>query len=132
MGTYLGDCDDAEDARYVTVLSEGLKHGLNLVDTAINYRCQRSERAVGEAIRKAVDVGVAKRDEIVVATKGGFIPLEGSPPESRALYEKYLTSEYYDKGIITAADVVAGGHSLNPNFLANQSGAALRISASRQ
>jgi len=120
MGTYLGDCDDAEDARYVTVLAEGLKHGLNLVDTAINYRCQRSERAVGEAIRKAVDVGVAKRDEIVVATKGGFIPLEGSPPESRALYEKYLTSEYYDKGIITAADVVAGGHSLNPNFLANQ------------
>ena len=120
MGTYLGDCDDAEDARYVTVISEGLKHGLNLVDTAINYRCQRSERAVGEAIRKTVEVGFARRDEIVVATKGGFIPLEGSPPESRALYERYLTSEYFDKGVMSAADVVAGGHSLSPTFLANQ------------
>ena len=80
MGTYLGDCDDAEDARYVTVLSAGLKQGLNLVDTAINYRCQRSERAVGEAIRKAVSGGSVQRDELVIATKGGFIPLEGHRP----------------------------------------------------
>ncbi|HYN83168.1 MAG TPA: aldo/keto reductase [Gemmatimonadaceae bacterium] len=120
MGTYLGDCDDVEDARYVTVLAAGLEHGLNLLDTAINYRCQRSERAVGEAIRKAVDVGLAQRDEIVVATKGGYIPLEGSPPESRHLYDVYLASEYFDKGIMTAEDVVSGGHSLNPAFLANQ------------
>src|SRR5215211_5304583 len=73
MGTYLGACDDAEDARYVTVICAGLKQGLNFVDTAINYRCQRSERAVGEAIRNAVSNGSAQRDEIVVATKGGFI-----------------------------------------------------------
>lgn len=120
MGTYLGDCDDAEDARYVTVLSAGLEQGLNLVDTAINYRCQRSERAVGEAIRKAVSGGSVQRDEVVIATKGGFIPLEGSPPESRVLYERYLTSEYFDKGVMSASDVVGGGHSLSPTFLANQ------------
>jgi aryl-alcohol dehydrogenase-like predicted oxidoreductase len=120
MGTYLGDCDDAEDARYVTVLAAGLERGLNLVDTAINYRCQRSERAVGEAIRKAIDIGLAHRDEFVVATKGGYIPLDGSPPESRVLYDRYLASEYFDKGVMTAADVVSGGHSLNPAFLANQ------------
>src|SRR5687767_1701970 len=120
MGTYLGDCDDVEDARYVTVLAAGLEHGLNLLDTAINYRCQRSERAVGEAIRTAVDAGLAQRDEIVVATKGGYIPLDGSPPESRDLYDVYLASEYFDKGIMTAKDVVSGGHSLHPAFLANQ------------
>jgi aryl-alcohol dehydrogenase-like predicted oxidoreductase len=120
MGTYLGDCDDAEDARYVTVLAAGLERGLNLLDTAINYRCQRSERAVGEAIRQAVERGLAHRDEIVVATKGGYIPLEGSPPESRALYDKYLETEYFEKGVMTAADVVSGGHSLTPAFLANQ------------
>jgi aryl-alcohol dehydrogenase-like predicted oxidoreductase len=120
MGTYLGDCDDAEDARYVTVLAAGMENGLNLMDTAINYRCQRSERAVGRAIRQAVEVGVARRDEIVVATKGGYIPLEGSPPESRALYDKYLASEYFEKGVMTSADVVSGGHSITPTFLANQ------------
>jgi len=50
MGTYLGDCTDAEDARYVTVLAAGLERGLNLIDTAINYRCQRSERAAGTIV----------------------------------------------------------------------------------
>lgn len=120
MGTYLGDCDDAEDARYVTVLAAGLEHGLNLMDTAINYRCQRSERAVGKAIREAVGAGLARRDEIVVATKGGYIPLDGSPPESRALYDEYLASEYFDQGVMTSADVVSGGHSISPAFLANQ------------
>jgi aryl-alcohol dehydrogenase-like predicted oxidoreductase len=120
MGTYLGDCNDAEDARYVTVLAAGVEHGLNLIDTAINYRCQRSERAAGRAIRRAVDLGFAHRDEIVVSTKGGYIPLEGSPPASRALYDEYLASEYFDRGVMSAADVVAGGHSIAPSFLADQ------------
>jgi len=120
MGTYLGDCNDAEDTRYVTVLAVGVERGLNLIDTAINYRCQRSERAVGRAVRRAIELGVARRDEIVVATKGGYIPLEGSPPASRALYEAYLASEYFDRGVITAADVVSGGYSIAPAFLANQ------------
>jgi aryl-alcohol dehydrogenase-like predicted oxidoreductase len=120
MGTYLGDCNDAEDARYVTVLVAGVERGLNLIDTAINYRCQRSERAVGRAVRRAIELGFARRDEIVVATKGGYVPLEGSPPVSRALYEAYLATEYFDRGVMTAADVVSGGHSITPAFLANQ------------
>ena len=68
MGTYLGNFGDDEDARYVTVLAAGIERGLNLVDTAINYRCQRSERAVGRAIRHVVERQIARRDEIVVAT----------------------------------------------------------------
>lgn len=120
MGTYLGDYDDAEDARYVTVLAAGIECGLNLVDTAINYRCQRSERAVGHAIRRVIENGVASRDEIVVATKGGFIPLDGSPPASRELYDSFLATEYFDRGIMSRNDVVSGGHSIAPSFLADQ------------
>ena len=120
MGTYLGDCTDAEDARYVTVLAAGLERGLNLIDTAINYRCQRSERAAGRAVRRAIELGIATRDEIVVSTKGGYIPLEGEPPASRELYDRYLAAEYFDRGIIGTADVVSGGHSIAPAFLADQ------------
>ena len=126
MGSYLGDCDDAEDARYVTVLTAGIERGLNLVDTAINYRCQRSERAVGRAIRQVVDRQVARRDEIVVATKGGYIPLDGSPPTSRDLYDSFLATEYFDRGVITPAEVVSGGHSIAPAFIANQVQRSLR------
>jgi aryl-alcohol dehydrogenase-like predicted oxidoreductase len=120
MGTYLGDCDDAEDARYVTVISAGVERGINLVDTAINYRCQRSERAVGQAIKKIVGDGVAKRDELVIATKGGYIPLDGEPPSTREQYDSFLRSEYFDRGIMTPADVVSGGHSITPAFIADQ------------
>ena len=51
MGTYLGECDDREDERYVKALAAGIARGLNVIDTAINYRCQRSERAAGRALR---------------------------------------------------------------------------------
>ena len=87
MGTYLGECDDAEDARYVSVIGEGIGNGLNFLDTAINYRCQRSERAVGEALRRSIAAGKATREEIVVCTKGGYVPLEGAPPSSREAYD---------------------------------------------
>jgi len=119
MGTYLGACDDEDDTRYVAILSEGLARGVNVLDTGINYRCQRSERAVGRAIHRAIDAGTVSRDEIVVCTKGGYVPLEGAPPRSRQEYRAYLANEYFDPGVMSAGDVVAG-HCLKPRFLANQ------------
>jgi len=120
MGTYLGECDDAEDARYANLLEAGVSHGLNLMDTAINYRCQRSERAVGQALRAVISSGSAARDEIVVCTKGGYVPLEGAPPGTRAGYDEYLEKEYFATGTMSRSDLVAGGHCLKPGFLANQ------------
>lgn len=120
MGTYLGEIDDEEDNRYVSVMTAGLERGLNLLDTAINYRCQRSERAVGRALARAVSSKAATRDEVVVCTKGGYVPLEGSPPASRDEYEDYLKVEYFDRGVITHRDLVAGGHCVTPGFLADQ------------
>ena len=120
IGTYLGECDDSEDDRYAAAVNHALEQGINLVDSAINYRCQRSERAVGRALRRATDAGVASRDEIVVCTKGGYVPLDNRAPSDRAEYDDYLTREYFSRGVMTPADVVAGGHCLAPGFLANQ------------
>jgi aryl-alcohol dehydrogenase-like predicted oxidoreductase len=120
MGTYLGECDDAEDARYVASLEAGIERGLNLLDTAINYRCQRSERAVGLALRDALAANGTSREEVIVCTKGGYVPLEGQPPESREEYSEYLETEYFKPGIMSRSDLVAGGHCLTAAFLANQ------------
>jgi aryl-alcohol dehydrogenase-like predicted oxidoreductase len=120
MGTYLGECDDHEDQRYVDVLTAGVSSGLNVLDTAINYRCQRSERAVGRALRKIFESKLASRDEVVVCTKGGYVPLEGSPPESRSEYEAYLEQEYFSPSVMSKNDIVAGGHCVTPRFLADQ------------
>jgi aryl-alcohol dehydrogenase-like predicted oxidoreductase len=120
IGTYLGECDDDEDRRYTKIVTEGVRRGINLVDTAINYRCQRSERAVGKALRTIIDDGIASRDELVVCTKGGYVPLEGAPPASRTEYDTYLDEHYFSPSIMSKNDVVAGGHCVRPRFLADQ------------
>lgn len=126
LGTYLGECDDAEDARYAATARLALESGVNLIDTAINYRCQRSERAVADGLRAALSLGTVARDEVVLCTKGGYIPLNGAPPVSREAYTAYLAAEYFDRGLMTPEDVVAGGHCLAPRFLADQIGRSRR------
>src|SRR3954467_6554570 len=120
FGTYLGECDDSEDARYAITIGAALERGVNLLDTAINYRCQRSERAIGKALRSLLANGSLKRDEVVVCTKGGYIPLELTPPPTREGYNAFLEGEYFSSGVMEPSDVVSGGHCLTPRYIANQ------------
>lgn len=116
IGTYLGECTDEDDAAYATTITRALGAGVNLIDTAVNYRCQRSERAVGAALSRVFQSGVP-REAVVVCTKGGYLPLAGQPPASRDDYRLYLKQEFFDPGVLTPDDVVSGGHSLAPAFL---------------
>ena len=120
LGTYLGECEDSEDARYTTTVSAALQKGVNLLDTAINYRCQRSERAIGEALRSIIVGGSIKREEVVVCTKGGYIPLDRMPPETKEGYRGFLENEYFGRGVMQPSEVVSGGHCLTPRYLADQ------------
>ena len=120
IGSYLGECDDSDDARYATAVRAALEQGINVIDTSINYRCQRSERAIGTALREAISAGAVARDEVVVCTKGGYVPLDSSAPATRDDYLAYLQHTFVDSGIVSADDVVGGGHSLSPSFLAHQ------------
>jgi aryl-alcohol dehydrogenase-like predicted oxidoreductase len=116
IGTYLGECTDEDDASYRDTIVRALGTGVNLIDTAINYRCQRSEHAVGSALRGAFRSGV-RRDDVVICTKGGYLPLSGQPPASREEYRSYLKKEFFTPGVLTPDDLVSGGHSLAPSFL---------------
>jgi aryl-alcohol dehydrogenase-like predicted oxidoreductase len=120
IGSYLGDCTDAEDERYRESVHEAINSGVNVIDTASNYRCQRSERAVGHAIVEAIAAGEVRRDELVVCTKGGYVALDGEPPASREAYEEWLEKELFAPGILTPDELVRGGHSIAPTFLAHQ------------
>src|SRR5437867_3787863 len=80
IGTYLGNDDDADDARYTAAVVRAVEQGLNVIDTAINYRSQRSERAIGAALRQAFANAAATRDQLVIATKGGYLPFDGGRP----------------------------------------------------
>ena len=120
LGTYLGDSDESTDAAYAEALRAALANGINAIDTAINYRCQRSERVIGRVLQELIGDGAIRRDEIVLATKAGYVPLDGAPPASRVEYEAYLQREYFDRGILRPGDLVGGGHAITPTFLGDQ------------
>lgn len=122
-GTYLGEPDDATDREYTAALGAALRLGINVLDTAINYRHQRSERNVGAALREAVDAGEVKRSEVVVCTKAGYLSFDGElPPNPRA----YFRSEYVEPGIIDPAQLAGGMHCMTPAYLENQIGRSRR------
>ncbi len=120
LGSYLGECDDADDAGYTASTAVALDSGINLLDTAINYRCQRSERVLGAALARACAGGQVARDEVIVCTKGGYVPLDGVQPTSREAYAEYLDREFVRPGIIAPAELVSGAHCIAPRFLADQ------------
>jgi aryl-alcohol dehydrogenase-like predicted oxidoreductase len=117
VGTYLGADSDRDDAAYASTVRRALAAGLNVIDTAVNYRCQRSERAIGRALLNATTSGEVGRDEILVCTKGGYIPLDLSPPNTAEGYKGYLRREFFSRRIIEPGDIVAGGHCLVPAFI---------------
>jgi aryl-alcohol dehydrogenase-like predicted oxidoreductase len=117
LGTYLGEPDAAADARYTEAIGEALRSGINVLDTAINYRHQRSERNIGEAIRQAVSSGAVQRDEILVCTKAGYLSFDGEPPPDP---REYFTREYIEKGILDARELAGGMHCMSPVYIEDQ------------
>lgn len=103
VGTYQGTLDSSDDTSYAATVHYALQRGINLIDTAINYRHQRSERAVAEGIRRFTEANFGSRDEVVVCTKGGFL-VPGAVPTN----------------CINADDVVEGTHCITPAFLIDQ------------
>src|SRR6476620_11301981 len=68
VGTYLGNADAATDQRYADSISRAVELGANVIDTAANYRFQRSERAIGTALGQLTGAKGFSRDEIVICT----------------------------------------------------------------
>jgi aryl-alcohol dehydrogenase-like predicted oxidoreductase len=119
-GSYLGDCTDDEDERYHVALREAISLGVNIIDTASNYRCQRSERVVGQVVAEAIAAGAVRRDELLVCTKGGYVALDGEPPATREGYDAWLHEHLFAPGIVSPENLARGGHSLHRNFIGHQ------------
>jgi aryl-alcohol dehydrogenase-like predicted oxidoreductase len=128
LGTYLGGETDDADRGYGEAIVDAANLGCNLYDTAINYRGQRSERVLGQALLALErDLGVP-REQLVVCTKGGYIPFDGGVPMDPT---RYVRDTFVRPGILRPEDVVAGGHAMTPRFLEDQLGRSLRNLALR-
>ncbi|HEV3275901.1 MAG TPA: aldo/keto reductase [Terriglobia bacterium] len=117
LGTYLGRPDGATDELYRGALTRALELGANVIDTAVNYRHQRSERAIGQTLGDLIESGALRRDEVFVATKGGFLSFDGEePPDPDA----YFRERFLDTGLARPDDVAAGCHVMSPEYVADQ------------
>jgi aryl-alcohol dehydrogenase-like predicted oxidoreductase len=116
IGTYLGEPDEATDQGYANAIVAAVEGGINVVDSAINYRLQRSERSVGAALKQLAARGFA-RDGIVVCTKAGFLTPDGEMPDDP---NEYFLREFIEPGIFRPEDIAAGCHCMTPRYLADQ------------
>lgn len=117
IGTYLGEPDDATDKEYVAAIATAMRSGINVLDTAINYRHQRSERNIGSALEQLFASGELKRDEILVCTKAGYLSFDGAMPSDP---RGYFRREYAETGILDPAQLAGGMHCIAPAYLENQ------------
>lgn len=122
IGTYLGQPDAKTDGGYTAAVIEAVQSGLNVIDTAINYRFQRSERSIAAALTALRTKGI-ERDELVLCTKAGYLTPDGEMPRDP---NEYFFREYIQPGVIGAKDIVGGGHCMAPKFLKDQLGRSLR------
>ncbi|MFQ5663440.1 MAG: aldo/keto reductase [Terriglobia bacterium] len=117
VGTYLGEHNPATDELYARAIARAVELGVNVIDTAINYRFQRSERSIAAALGALVEQGWLARDEVVVASKAGFLTFDADyPPDPAAYFQEH----YIQTGTLGADDVVAGMHCMTPRYLEDQ------------
>jgi len=117
LGTYLGEPSDAADQRYMEAIATGLRSGINVLDTAINYRHQRSERNIGAVMKQMIESGALHRDEVLVCTKAGYLCFDGDPPPNP---RDYFHREYVEPGILDPKELAGGMHCMSPAYLENQ------------
>ena len=108
IGTYLGELDEETDKLYYETIKEAINNGINVVDTAINYRYMKSERVIGKVLR---EVG---REKVIVSTKGGYIPYDADSGEDP---KEYFEKNFIKTGIVNLNEMTPQGHYLGREFI---------------
>ena len=114
LGTYLGDSNDATDALYAEAIEAALNLGCNVLDTAVNYRCQRSERVIGRTLNRLFKNRTVQRDEVLICTKGGYLFFDGEVPGDPG---RYAIDTLINPGLAAVEDIIGGSHCISPAYL---------------
>ncbi len=119
FGTLRGDPGGVDDLLYRSSLADYLEAAGNVVDTALSDRFQTSERAIGQALRRALREQKVAREEIVVVTKGGALTPDGERVRDHTSAQRDLYTSYIDTGILAFEDIHRG-HAMTKRFLLDQ------------
>ena len=111
VGSYLGDASDSEVSQLVEdAVYQSIRYGgINVVDTSINYLGQKAERAIGKALKKLIlKEHSVTRSQIMIATKGGFIPADADADTSpKSVLAQWMVEYAAEASNLEAAEETA-------------------------
>jgi aryl-alcohol dehydrogenase-like predicted oxidoreductase len=115
LGTYKPEAykDENYEFSYVEAIKKAVDMGCNHIDTAANYRYTKSEQEIGEALGSLFENGI-KREELVVATKGGFLPLSYPFPENPY---HWIGDTIIKSGLAKEEEIVTDEHCMSVDFI---------------
>jgi aryl-alcohol dehydrogenase-like predicted oxidoreductase len=96
IGTYLGAVDDQTDSRLERCILRCVQLGINVIDTSPNYRAERSECVIGNAISAFRTTGGDRRD-LCICTKFGFLPCQRETPQD---IDAHLHTRFVESGLL--------------------------------
>jgi len=99
---------------YIEGVKEAVKNGINLIDTASNYRYGQSEKEIGIALKELMEQNIVKREELIICSKGGFIQLQYPFPENP--YE-WIDENIIKTKLATKDDIELDQHCLTADFI---------------
>ena len=117
LGTYLGEPDKETDEESYRAGEQCILNGVQVIDTAINYRAQRSERVIGNLLKDLIGKNQIARDEIFISTKGGFIPFDSEYPGDSY---QYISDYFVKPGVLSEKELIQGCHAMTPKYLEHQ------------
>ncbi|MDC0041543.1 aldo/keto reductase [Candidatus Nitrosopelagicus sp.] len=117
IGTYLGEPDSQTDIMVKDAVKKSILSGVNVIDTAINYRAQKSERSIGTALSELINENSIKREEVFICTKNGYVTNDGDIQED---FMQYVMRELGQPGIVKEGDISSGYHCMTIPYLQDQ------------
>ena len=117
IGTYLGEPDSQTDTIVKNAVKKSILSGVNVIDTAINYRAQKSERSIGAALSELITENSIKREEVFICTKNGYVTNDGDIQED---FMQYVMRELGQPGIVKEGDISSGYHCMTIPYLQDQ------------
>ncbi len=99
---------------YKDAVKTAVLNGINVIDTAINYRYQMSEREIGEALKALFAEGTATREQLFITSKAGFLPLDFPFPENPY---GWIEETVIGSGLASKEEIIIDQHCLSPGYL---------------
>lgn len=124
IGTYLGSLERQVDEAMGGAIKESLRSGaIDVIDTAINYRLQKSERCIARALSSLVEQNELAREEVFISSKNGYLAPDADYKRGPA---KYIPDELFANGVISTDDIVDSSHCMTVPFLKHELERSLR------